>query len=138
MSMSEIRKKAQDRLRRKFGYRTSDNYNRGTILYKEGRMNTRNGKTWCHDINIEMDNNAYWIIDDRSEPEPITIQTAEYVHGRNGFQKQSEHRITMTLEELDLIHAIAHQMSEENDWEGQAKEYKKFKRSITRKHTEEK
>ena len=29
--MSEIRKKAQDKLRRKYNYSTNDNYGRGTI-----------------------------------------------------------------------------------------------------------
>ena len=128
MSMSDIRKKAQDKLRRKFGYSTNDNYGRGTILYKA------DSEVYCHidgyeyvkDMNIIMDNNISWHPNSH-----IKINIAKYqdygnkIPEEKRYTKLGENEIWISLEELDLIHVIAHQMADENDWAGQIKRSKK-------------
>ncbi len=127
MSMSDIRKKAQDKLRRKFGYSTNDNYSRGTILYKADPevYHHIDGYDCVKDMNIVMDNNL------SCHPNShIEINIAKYQdHGEKApegerYTKLGENGIWISLEELDLIHTIAHQMSEENDWAGQMKSRK--------------
>lgn len=131
MSMTDIRKKAQDKLRRKYKYSTNDNYGRGTILYKADTKvyHHIDGFDFVEDMNIIMDNNISWHPDS-----PIHIEITKYRdNGENvpkdkRYVKLGTNGIALTLEELDLIHTIAHQMSEENDWSGQIKEYKARRR----------
>ncbi len=128
MPMSLARKKAQDKLRRKYGYSTNDNYGRGTILYKEDPEvhHHIDGYDVTYDMNICMNNNIGWHSDS-----PIEIQISKYrdngsttVKKSNRYDKLSESFIFLSLEELDLIHTIAHQMADENDWNGQIKRHK--------------
>ena len=126
--MSEIRKKAQNKLRRKYNYSTNDNYGRGTILYKEDpeTYHHKDGYDFTYDMNICMDNNII------SHPNsPIEIRISKYrdnggvfAEKPNRYEKLSDNSISISLEELDLIHTIAHQMAEENDWAGQIKHRK--------------
>lgn len=128
--MSEIRKKAQNKLRRKYDYTTSDNYGRGTILYKEDpeTYHHRDGYDFTYDMNICMDNNIGWHSD-----KPIEICIGKYrdnggvsAEKPNRYEKLCDSSISLTLEEFDLIHTIAHQMAEENDWDGQIKRHKQL------------
>ena len=133
MPMSDIRKKAQDKLRKKFGYSTNDNYGRGTILYRQDSeshkiySNDEYGITY--DINIVMNNRLF------GSQKPIEICTTQYAdYGKDvpedkRYKKLHEHTAFLSLEELDLIHAIAHQMAEENDWDLQIKEWKKKRKA---------
>ncbi len=126
--MSNIRKKAQDKLRRKYNYSTNDNYGRGTILYKEDTESYHyiDGYDITYDMNICMDDNI------RLHPNsPIEICISKYrdnggvsAEKPNRYEKLSDNSISISLEELDLIHTIAHQMAEENDWSGQTKLHK--------------
>ena len=129
--MTDIRRKAQNKLRRKFGYSTNDNYNRGTILEKGGEPYTayqnRKSYTAIDDIHFVMD----WRID--SENTQIDIYTERYSvygkeNGETGYEKIGECHVSMSLEELDLIHAIAHEIAEEGDWNGQVKYLKSIRR----------
>ena len=127
MSMSDIRKKAQDKLRRKYKYSTNDNYGRGTILYKTDPSFYRHkdGYNTVYDMNIVMDNNISWHPDT-----PIEINITKYRdNGENApegkrYDELGTNGISISLEELDLIHTIAHQMSEENNWQKQIKDHK--------------
>lgn len=126
MSMSKERKKAQDKLRRKYGYSTNNNYGRGTVLYKQCPDTiTRDGNKYVEDMNIVMNHNIHW-----NPTSPIQVYTSEYQdNGEKSppgkrYEPISEHLILLSLEELDLIHTVAHQMALEYDWEGQAKKQK--------------
>lgn len=136
MSMSPERKKAQDKLRRKYGYSTSDNYGRGTILYKtsdEGYIRNGGYKV-VSDMSIYMDNSIVWSYNSKGQSTPIGICMTEYkdngktVPKNKRYTKISQSEILLSLEELDLINTVAHQMAEENKWDEQAKEYKKRKK----------
>lgn len=124
MKMTKIRKKAQDKLRRKYGYSTNDDYGRGTILYKadEEVHQSAYGYDYVNDLNIYMDGNISWHPDSQ-----IRFGISKYrddgVNAPEGqrYIELGTNEISITLEELDLIHTIAHQMSEENDWQGQIK-----------------
>ena len=131
--MSDIRKKAQDKLRRKFGYSTNDNYGRGTILYKADKRiyHKCEGYDVVRDMNVVIDSRIPWHQFDLSEvPSPIDINIASYKdYGEAAPENKryvhiGEIGITLSLEELDLIHTIAHEMADENDWNGQIKRHK--------------
>ena len=131
MAMSEKRKKAQDKLRKKYNYKTNTNYERGTILYKKSvdpDFNPADNDKIIYDINIIM--NKQLLFTKTEESNDIIIQTSSYYDA--GFCPEDvrykhimDHEIVLSLEELDLIHEIAHQMAEENDWKKQIKNYKK-------------
>lgn len=144
MSMSPERKKAQDKLRRKYGYSTNTDYGRGTILYKafdEGYTHN-DGYKVVSDINICMGNRIIWSYDDKKQITPIEIETIEYKDNEKIASKDKRYTkigrsvIYLSLEELDLIHTIAHQMAEENKWDEQIKEYKKWRNKKVRKKNE--
>ena len=134
--MTPERKKAQDKLRRKYGYSTNDNYGRGTILYKafDKGYTHKDGYKVVSDINICMDNRIVWSYGDKNTIAPIEIETTEYKDNGQDAPKDKRYMkigrsiMYLSLEELDLIHAIAHQMAEENDWDGQIKDYNKNRR----------
>jgi len=137
MSMTDIRKKAQDKLRKKYKYNTSDNYGRGTILYKAG-MNVHHhidGYYFVEDMNIIMDSNISLHADT-----PIEIEITKYRDNRENVSKDKQYvklgtnGIVLSLEELDLIHTIAHQMAEENNWSEQLKRYKTRKKCETERN----
>ena len=140
MNMSTLRKKAQDKLRRKFKYSTNDNYGRGTILIKSDesvRYSQRldNGQfvdyDECYDLAVVMENRVY----STSSGNPIRFHITKFQDfgenalAENRYKELGEYSVGISLEELDLIHQIAHEMAVENDWEGQIKEHKKRKLS---------
>lgn len=134
--MSPERKKAQDKLRRKYGYSTSANYGRGTILYKtsdEGYIRN-DGYKVVSDMSIYMDNSIVWSYNSKGQSTPIGICMTEYkdngktVPKNKRYTKISQSEMLLSLEEFDLINTVAHQMAEENKWDEQAKEYKKRKK----------
>ena len=137
MSMSPERKKAQDKLRRKYGYSTNDNYGRGTILYKtsdDGYVHN-DGHEVILDVSICMDSNIVWSFNDKGQSTPIEIRTTKYkdngktVPKDKRYTKTDETLILLSLEELNLINTVAHQMAEENKWDEQIKKYNKKRRN---------
>ena len=129
MSMTQERKKAQDKLRRKYGYSTNDNFGRGTILYKadDDVRHDEKGQDYVFDVNFIMDNRL-------SDEKPIQIMTRGYLDKGEGlpdkerYEERMQYRIELTLEELDLIHEIAHKMAEENNWDEQIRLQKSYRR----------
>ena len=129
--MTEKRKKLQDKLRRKYKYHTNDDYGRGTILIKpEAGMDCAyvhiNGEFSyqdSYDLAVSMPKRVYG-------DSPITFYTTGYRDlgedkpEDNRWEKRGEHHICMPLEELDMIHAIAHEMADEYGWNEQNKKSK--------------
>lgn len=138
MSMSPERKKAQDKLRRKYEYSTSTNYDRGTILYKTSDAGYvhNDGHEVILDVSICMDSNiGGWSFNDKGQCTPIEIRTTKYkdngktVPKDKRYTKTDESVILLSLEELNLINTVAHQMAEENKWDEQIKKYNKKRRN---------
>ena len=128
MPMTKERKKAQDKLRRKYKYYTCSDV-RTTSLFREGVMtDTCNNVS---DLTVWMDCGIWHYPGEK--PSPIHIELVKYkdngehVPKETRYEKLGEIEVRISLEELDLIHFIAHEMSKENDWEGQIKRYKKRK-----------
>lgn len=94
--MTALRKKLQDKLRRKYGYKTNTNYGRGTVLEKI------DGDTYfC----VVMDHHIYKVPYGDSD-----ILIAYYDKDDN---LQKECKITLTKEEISLIGKIADEMIKE-------------------------
>lgn len=135
--MSPERKKAQDKLRRKYGYSTNTNYGRGTILYKTSDAGYvhNDGHEVILDVSICMDSNIVWSFNDKGQSTPIEIRTTKYkdngktVPKDKRYTKTDESSILLSLEELNLINTVAHQMAEENKWDEQIKKYNKKRRN---------
>jgi hypothetical protein len=75
-----------------------------------------------------MDNNTSW----HSRPEaPIEFQITRYYDNGEGLPPKErythavESRVFLSVEELDLICTIAHEMSDQYDWPGQLKKRRK-------------
>ena len=85
----------------------------------------------CYDLVVVMDNRVYAT----SSGNPIRFHIAKFqdfgekVPAEKRYKELGEYSVGISLEELDLIHRIAHEMAEENDWDGQIKEHKKRKLS---------
>ena len=127
--ISDIRRKLQNTLRRKYNYRTNTNFNRGTILTKQDSTHNLYELNSGHFILIDTKGIEYYPIVDFTVAIPnnpmykdrqitfIITSFKDYgdtkVSGER-FIKDSEHSVSISLEEFDLLHAIAHQMKEEN------------------------
>ena len=77
-----------------------------------------------------MDSNIVWSFNDKGQSTPIEIRTTKYkdngktVPKDKRYTKTDESLILLSLEELNLINTVAHQMAEENKWDEQIKKYK--------------
>ena len=107
--MSPERKKAQDKLRNKYGYSTNTNYGRGTVLGRAGSLGVGG------DI-VDVS----FVADKRQNGAPqIWLYTTKYHdHGekadeKNRYEKMSEHVVSLSLEELKLVCEVVEQMSKE-------------------------
>ena len=125
MSMSDIRKKAQDKLRRKYGYSTNTNYGRGVILYRQDtksyKLNPTDDYNIVHDLNVVMNNRPY------STDKQIEIHTTQYKdYGDDApedewYEMLHDHTIYFSLEELELLYTVAREIAKENNWSSQIK-----------------
>ena len=132
MSMSDIRKKAQDKLRRKYGYSTNTNYGRGVILYRQDsdshELHSANGDKIVHDLNICVNNRIH---DTQNQ---VEFHTTQYIdHGEDApedgrYEQLHNHTIYFSAEEFDLLATVIHQMAEENDWKDQIQHYKSLEK----------
>ena len=115
-------------------------YGRGTILIKSDEpvrysQRMENGQfvdyAECYDLAVVMDNRVYAT----SSGNPIRFHITKFqdfgekVSVEKRYKELGEYSVGISLEELDLIHQIAHEMAEENDWDGQIKDHKKRKLS---------
>lgn len=109
MSMTKKRKSLQDKLRRKFGWHTNTNYNRGTILEKLGvASHTYHDPKYVIDLHVDFDD---WQIRREvlnHEEHGVGITLYKYSINKDGSFLRAE-RLTsrITLKELELIYKIA-------------------------------
>ena len=124
MTMSEARKKILNKLRKKFRYSTNTNYNRGCIVEKPGQLSP----CFYNEFGIEyrkVTDFAVVLSNRIHEKECIEFCLAKYkdygesFKGGERYQKIEDATILISLDELDLIHQLAHEMAQERDWEGQ-------------------
>lgn len=128
--MTDKRKKLQDKLRRKFGFSTNNNRNRGTILIKPNatviNYISEGGIKYSivRDLAVVMDSTI-------RNKFPIYLHITEYtdygekVPEDERFKENDDYFIPLSLEELNIINDIANEMNEENDWIDQIKKEKK-------------
>ncbi len=111
--MTPKRKKAQDKLRRKYGYHTESNAT-GISIYKENNTLDPGSKSIfgnrTFNLCIEGDNR---IINDR----PIKIEIDD--PDTNQFML-----LSISSEELDLLATIFHELAEESNWKSQIRKMK--------------
>lgn len=110
MKMTKKRKSLQDKLRRKFKWKTNTNYNRGTILNKQDALIHlfRNPK-YAVDLRINFDDfQIRREILGNDESHGIEIGLFKYYIKDDGSYEPAE-RLTgyISLEELELIYKIA-------------------------------
>ncbi len=111
MKMSDIRKQAQGKLRKKFKWSTGK-FQGNTFITTEVESKTRNG--------IEVYNIALEFgpcFDPKTRGKEIHIYRTKRKFSKNKrryeFPLMEEYVASLSLDELDLIHTIAHQISEE-------------------------
>lgn len=100
--MTELRKKLQAKLRRKWGYQTNTNKGRGTVLIKPWAY--KNGD-FVTDLTFAISSEV-----GVTDKHRICIYETDYdtVTG----VESGESRTYLSLEELDVICAIAHELIE--------------------------
>lgn len=110
MKMTKKRKSLQDRLRRKFKWKTNTNYNRGTILGKQDALtHLYHNPRYTVDLRINFDDfQIRREILGNDESHGIEIGLFKYYIKDDGFYEAAE-RLTgyISLEELELIYKIA-------------------------------
>lgn len=125
MAMTERRKKILSKLRRKFKYSTNTNYNRGCIVEKPGQI----CPCFYSEFGVQYQKVTDFavVLSNRiSEKECIEFHLTKYKdygESKDGeqYQKVADATVMLSLDELDLIYQLAHEMAEEHDWKGQLK-----------------
>ena len=121
--MDPIRKKMQSFLRRKFGYKTYIDYCKNLTLEKsevskrKSEIKDKDGNyipvLISHDLHVEIE-------DYPRSGTPITFFTTakqSYVNSPEKTLELDTHIVSITLEELNAICAIANGFARENNWQ---------------------
>ena len=112
--MTPKRRKALDRLRRKYGYHTKSDVT-GVSIYKENNSLDPGSKSIFakrfFNICIEGDNRV-------SDDKPIKIEIDD--PDTNQFML-----LSLSSEELDLLATIFHELAEESNWKSQIRKMKR-------------
>lgn len=110
MKMTKKRKSLQDRLRRKFKWKTNTNYNRGTILEKQDALtHIYWDPKYMIDLRVNFDDfQIRREILGKDESHGIEIGLFKY-HIKDDGSYEAAERLTgyISLEELELIYKIA-------------------------------
>lgn len=118
--MTGLRKKLQDKLRRKFKYETNTNRNRGTSLIKpnacvshHSTVNHSKEYDLVTDMAIVMD---HWDFQHAKE-RAIHLYLTQYKNPKNSdkFDKLSDLSASISFEELEMIYQIACEMKKETE-----------------------
>lgn len=111
MSMTKLRKSLQDKLRRKFGWQTNTNYNRGTILIKPNACtHLYHEPKYVIDLAINIDDwrlRRNLVQGDKCGIEVVQTKS-EFTSDRQYVNKE-ELVSYISVEELDLVHRIVHE-----------------------------
>lgn len=119
MKISEEIKKLQDEMIKKYNYIIGNNHSGSTAFIKKNAGED----SWCLGISREVYELVIFMSHLYEGPEQITIYTTQYTEYANPededkkLEKKSRHFVKISLEELDLLCAIAHQIAKENGWD---------------------
>lgn len=119
MNISGEIKKLQDELITKYNYKIGNNHSELIAFTKENAGED----CWCLGVSRNVFELVIFINRFFEGPEQIQITTTHYVEFANPEAedsekiKQSRHFLNISLEELDLLCAIAHQLARENGWD---------------------
>lgn len=111
--MTQLRKKLQDKLRRKFGYNTYTDLIQGTTLFKQDANVTKHisAKTEhkysvITNLSIGLNRRSFEIDDGKHAIELELIEFSNYAD-QNKFKEVSSAEVVISFEELELIYKIA-------------------------------
>jgi len=118
--MTGLRKKLQDKLRRKFKYETNTNRNRGTSLIKPNAC-VSHYSTVNHSEEYDLVTDMAIVIDhwdiEHAKERAIHLYLTQYKNPKDTdkFDKLSDLSASFSFEELEMIYQIACEMKKETE-----------------------
>lgn len=109
MAMTKARKNLQGKLRRKFGWSTNTNHNRGTILEKQdASTHLYHGPKYVTDLGINFRDGMIWREIVVGDNRAVEINLTRYnINNDRTYTKPEALTGYISLEELELICKIA-------------------------------
>lgn len=110
MKMTKKRKSLQDKLRRKFGWKTDNNLFSGwsTLSKEKATLYLSNQKKFSNDLNVELSCTQLWNeVMGKSYGKGVVITINQYDDSAKESKLLNDLSVSLTFEELEMIYNIA-------------------------------